>query len=337
MDLRRTQLTVLSNALYETDSTPVTVSHPSDEVGDLLEFDLGPGDASEVRVLADAEDYADARTAVQQAHGDPAAEELPEWRAYVNAFVAGGLLEPSNAAELEAFLDRHGSPDLSAGHKPVVAGFDTNLVPWQLADRLGLSPGQDGTVNGYALATGVRDELDWNYKRDDTRALEAAFGDEFDALWNQPAGANRQGRLGEIHYRQLRDHRYADEVPSDTGDEAIVSAYDEYQTDGRKDVLLFSNDRDFVELAKSHRILAQRVEFPDALPESMTASWSAIQDTLYVLTVLFGVLTLPKVTLYGVWKGKGGQAWHDERLRVDCRSPAVEPLLERDLEILDAR
>ena len=66
----------------------------------------------------------------------------------------------------------------------------------------------------------------------------------------------------------------------------------------------------------------------------MEASWRAIQDTLYILAVLFGVLELPKVTLYGVWKGEGGQAWQDELIEIDCRSPKVEPLLERDLTIL---
>jgi len=32
----------------------------------------------------------------------------------------------------------------------------------------------------------------------------------------------------------------------------------------------------------------------------MTGSWATIQDTLYTLTVLFGILELPKTTLYGV-------------------------------------
>lgn len=99
---------------------------------------------------------------------------------------------------------------------------------------------------------------------------------------------------------------------------------------------LFSNDRDFIERAKSHRILAQRVEFPDGIPRSVERPWTAIQDTLYVLTVLFGVLELPKVTLYGVWKGKEGLAWQGERLKIDCRSPKIEPLVKRDLDILNA-
>lgn len=37
----------------------------------------------------------------------------------------------------------------------------------------------------------------------------------------------------------------------------------------------------------------------------------------YVLSVLFGILTLPKMTLYGVWKRKAGMDWHDEMLKLD--------------------
>lgn len=336
MQLARHHLTVLLNALYETDTTRVTVSHPSDAVGDLLEIELGAPAESTVTVLKDERAYADARDTVRREHGTPAVDELPRRGSYLNAFLAGGLLDPPNQSDIDEFLERHGTPDLSAGHRPVVAGFDTNLLPWRIADVLGLEPGQTDVVNGFALATGVRDELDWDYKRSDTQPLEDAFGPEFERVWNQPAGANREGRLGENYYRQLRDHRYAEELVSETGDDAIVDAYDTFQRDGRKDVMVFSNDRDFVERARSHRVLGQRVEFPTTLPDTLTGSWTAIQDTLYVLTVLFGVLTLPKVTLYGVWKGKGGQDWHDEMLDIDCRSPTVEPPIERDRHIIQS-
>lgn len=54
-----------------------------------------------------------------------------------------------------------------------------------------------------------------------TRAIEEAFGPEFDQLWNEPAGARLAGRLGETYYRGPRDHRYADEIDTDRGDDAI--------------------------------------------------------------------------------------------------------------------
>jgi uncharacterized protein YukE len=114
-----------------------------------------------------------------------------------------------------------------------------------------------------------------------------------------------------------------------------VQGYDAYQEENRKDVLLVSNDRDLIERVRSHRVLAHRVEFPEELPRSVEVSWDAIQDALYTLAELFGVIRLPKVTLQSVWKGKGGQAWQDEQLLVEYRSHTVEPLLERDLRSIE--
>lgn len=49
-----------------------------------------------------------------------------------------------------------------------------------------------------------------------------------------------------------------------------------------------------------------------------------------------GVVTLPKVTVYGDWNGKDGRHWQHDQLDLDCRSPKVEPQLKRDVTILDA-
>jgi hypothetical protein len=336
MELARQHLTLLLNALYDADLREITVEHPSDTVGTLCTIDLDAPEQSTVQVSLDRDEYATAKAEVARDHGDDVADELPEPQAYCNAYLAGGLLEPPNSDAIEQFFERNGSPDLTAGHAPVFAGFDTNLLAWRIADVLGLRAGHEATVNGFALATGVLDELDWEDKRSDTRALESAFGQSFAQLLNQPAGANREGRLGETYYRQLRDSRYADEITSETGDGAIIEAYETYKDESRKDVILFSNDRDFVEGARAHRIPAQRVELPTAVPRTLTGSWRQIATTLYVLTVLFGVLELPKVTLFGVWKGKSGLAWQRERLDVAPRSPKIEPTLERDGAILDA-
>lgn len=336
MLLSRPHLTVLLNALYDSGTTRITVRHPSDLIGDFVTIELDAPESSQVRIECSPGDYADRRGDVDREYGGPASDELPSVQSYVNAFLAGGLIDPANGESIATFLQQNGSPDLTAGHRPVLAGFDTNLLPWRIADVLNLEPGNDGIVNGFALATGVRDELDWDYKRSNTAQLEAAFGTEFAELWNQPAGSNREGRLGELNYRQLRDHRYSEEVVSEKGDEEIITGYDSFQREGRKDVLLFSNDRDFVERARSHRVLAQWVELPQALPRRLDGSWLEIQNTLYMLTVLFGVVQLPKVTLYGVWRGKDGGDWHDERVKVDCRSPLIEPKLERDLAIIEA-
>jgi hypothetical protein len=66
----------------------------------------------------------------------------------------------------------------------------------------------------------------------------------------------------------------------------------------------------------------------------VTASWWSIEKALYYLAVIFGVLRLPKVTLYGVWNGKTGKHWQNEQLDVIPRSPEIEYVLDRDLSIV---
>jgi len=341
MELTREQLTILLNALYEDDIRRLTVSHPSDAVGELVEFELGDPFESEVMVHTDRDEYIDRLQEVDRQYGSPAVGDLPNPSSYLNAFFAGDLLPADNDDEIIEFLEHYGSPDLNAGHRPVFAGFDTNLLPWRIASVFGLRQsgywGRQPVVNGFVLATGVRDELDWDHKhnKSDIRQLEEAFGDSFSRLFNQPAGSNREGRLGEIHYRQLRDHQYADEIETSQGDDEIIAGYDDYQAEGQKDVLLFSNDRNFVERAQNHRILAQHVELPREIPRKIEASWEQIRDILFMLTILFGVLEIPKTTLYGVWAGKGGQQWRNETIDVECRSPKLAPKLERDKRIVD--
>lgn len=51
----------------------------------------------------------------------------------------------------------------------------------------------------------------------------------------------------------------------------------------------------------------------------MTTSWDVVADTLYYLSLLFGVLVLPKATLYGVWEDKHDHNWQIDEIDVDCR------------------
>jgi hypothetical protein len=130
-------------------------------------------------------------------------------------------------------------------------------------------------------------------------------------------------------------NRAVDIVPSETGDADIVEAYERYDKGNRKRVLLLSNDYGFVELAQERDLWAHHVAFPVDLPRTATASWDAIATTLYLAACLFGVLVLPKVTIYGVWRGKSGLEWQRELLDVEVRSPVIEPRIERDRRLVD--
>jgi hypothetical protein len=90
-----------------------------------------------------------------------------------------------------------------------------------------------------------------------------------------------------------------------------------------------SNDRGFVNRATDAGVPAVRVECPVGTPRAVTATWDEIRDTLCVLAVVFGVLKLPKLTLYAVWEHKTGRHWRAQEVDAVAR-------LERDQSVLDA-
>jgi hypothetical protein len=335
MLLARQHITHLLNALYTEGCTSVSVAHPCDDIGELLTVDISDPVETTVRFTQGALTYQDIRETIHTSYGEQAYNDLPDKQTYIRALVASGLVDIENDDDVATFFRQRGYPDLDAGHQPVALGIDTNLFAWRLPDVLELDPERYSDdagrrpINGFALATGVYEELDWHYNHYETRALEDAFGVEFARLDEQPAGANREGILGRFEYRRLRDHRYADTIESDTGDEAIVDAYAQYDSESRKRVILLSNDQGFIERAREAGVLAKAVRFPVDTPREVTVTWDELQDTLYTLSVLFGVLRLPKVTLYGVWNGKSGADWQHRRLDIDCRSEHVAAKLRR--------
>ena len=338
MRVQRTQLGILLNRLFDRGDDRFTISHPSASVDELCTIELGDPDECTIRFTKRRDAYASARDEIRRTFPESVASDLPAPDVYVKAAMAAGIVDVENLEEVQAFLDRYGDPDLMAGHPPVFAGFDTNVLPWRIDRLLGLRDPDEGVgyVNGFVLATGVRDELDWDVKCSDTDPYVDAFGPAFEEYWNQPVGSARISRLGLHGYRTVRDIQQADEIECDRGDQAIVEAYDAWKSESRGEVLLFSNDRTFVERAHGHTILAQHVEIPRDLPRRTTATWREIQTFLYVLTILFGVLELPGVTVHGVWRGKEGIDWQRERVKFDCRSTTLEPQLAGDLRIVEA-
>lgn len=347
MLIAQDHLLTLVNALYDAGTTTITVAHPCEEIGELLRIELEDGGSATVRFTQGANTYRENRETVEATYGETAFKDLPDASSYVRGVVAGGLVPPENKAEIDAFVTRYGYPDLQAGHNPVMIGLDANLMGFRMPDVLDIDPRtgkQDAAgrraTTGFALSKGVKKELDWHYKHHNTTDVTAAFGDEFEQLKDQPAGANREGFLGLYAFRRYASRRTADLVPGETrevetGDHAIIDAYRKYNEGNRKRVLLFSNDYEFVENAQDVGIWAHHVSFPVDMPRQTTVSWRTLTAALYILTVQFGVLKLPKATLYGVWNGKTGKHWQDEQLRVDCRSPVLEPKLRRAVSIVE--
>ncbi|MDS0284464.1 hypothetical protein [Haloarcula onubensis] len=346
MQLAHEDLMLLLNGLYELGEESFSVVHPAEEIGELLRIDLGDATESTVSITTGAVTYEDALDEIERTYGRTVRRELPNEAAYVKAVTASRLVDIQNREEVNKVISRYGYQDLQEGHPPRYAGFDTNLLPWRMHEVLGIDPERHTTsggrapVNGYALLEGVDTELSISYRYGKNAmpatALADAFGPEYERLAGQPTEDNRETRLGLREYRRLRETRPHDIVSTGTGDTDIIDGCAEYYADKPTGVILFSNDYGFVDEARSRKVPAVHVDFSIDFPRRVTGKWDQIATLLYGLAVIFGVLILPRATLYGVWEGKSERNWKREEIDIDTRSEKLATILERDKPIVEA-
>jgi len=346
MELTRDQLLLLLNGLYELDHQSLVVEHPADEIGELLRIDLADATESTVTMTTGAVSYDSALDEIERAYGPQVRAELPNSAAYVKAVVASGLADIRNRDEVATTITRYGYQDLQAGHPPRYAGIDTNLLPWRMHDVLGIDPALyaddkgRAPVNGYTLPAGVDDELSISYRYGENAMpasrLADVFGSEYARLAGQPTEDNRETRLGLREFRRLRETRPHDIVASDTGDTAIIDGCLDYYADEPTGVILFSNDSGFIDEARAQKIPAVHIDFDIDIPRELTGTWDQIATLLYELAIIFGVLILPKATLYGAWEDKDPQNWKREEIDIDPRSEKLAAILQRDKPIVEA-
>lgn len=324
-------LTAVLNAIAATE-TQITVRHLCDTISDLYTFEVGDPYDSTIRFEKSATEYAAARSQIM---GDQAQAEVPEQDTYVRSFTTS-VLDFANQNELEDFISRYTSRELSEGHRPVYGVLDTNLICWQLGDSLGIEPWNDG-LNGSLLVTGIRDELHHydgdNEKIQNTAELEEELHPRFNRIFNQFKGQRREQRLGLEHYQYLDNQIYSREITSNRGDTNILAECERFQHSSGYDLLFFSNDDTAVEMGHEKNIKGCTVEFPSSLGYKTSVSWGEFELLLYVHAMLFGIIRLPKVDLYGVRTGRRGDT--SRQLLVDCRSRKVRRQIERDLEVLE--
>lgn len=321
---------VVLNAIASSEDE-IWVEHLSDTIGRLYTFKVGGPHDSTIRFDQSADQYAEARSEIidQQAQA-----EVPDRNSYVRSFTTS-VLDFTNQSDIDDFVERFANRDPSAGHRDVYGLIDSNLIRWQLGDSLGIEPNGDG-LHGSLLVTGVRDELQeygGEEKIQSISVLKEELHSKYGRLFNQFKGQRREQRLGLEYYQYLDKQVYSVEITSDPSDENILAASETFQQESGYDLLFFSNDANAVEMAREKNILAHRVDFPSFLGRQVTVSWSDFALLLYVHAMLFGIIRLPKVDLYGVWTGsRGDTAGH---FLVDFRSDLIRHRVERDLSTLE--
>jgi hypothetical protein len=332
------QLALLFNALYSTGNKIISVDHKSSILSTLYKIELDQGTPASIRFTNDVSQYQEEKSEVGRRHGEQAESEIPNHRAFIGAFTSS-VLEFDNQDEISELIDPYRNRRLEHGNPESLAVFDTNLIQYWPAHQLGVAPEQKQGLNGYAVVTGVRDELmdyDGDEKINNTRQLQDAFGKEYGELRNQLKKTPRQLRLGRQYFSRLQRELYTEKIHSDMEDNNITAACEKIYQNGGFDLLLFSNDSGFISIARDRGLPSVLVDFPQTLPRKKDVTWEEASTALYLHAVQFGLLELPKIDLYGVWKRKRPQEWDAEKVAVRCRSPVVAKQLNRYQNILES-
>ncbi|WP_267642053.1 hypothetical protein [Haloarchaeobius amylolyticus] len=335
--ITREQLPLLFNALYSTGNPIISVDHKSSILSTLYKIELDRGTPASIRFTNGVSQYQKERSEVGRRHGEQAESEIPDHRAFIGAFTSS-VLEFENQDEISDFIDPYRNRRLEHGNTESLAVFDTNLIQYWPARQLGVAPEQERGLNGYAVVTGVRDELmnyDGDEKINNTRQLEDAFGQEYRELRNQLKKTPRQLRLGRQYFSRLQRELYTEKIQSGMEDNNITVACEGVHQTGGFDLLLFSNDSGFISTARDRGLPSVLVDFPQKLPRKKGVTWEDASTALYLHAVQFGILELPKIDLYGVWPRKRPEDWDAEKIAVRCRSPVVAKQLNRYQNILD--
>lgn len=334
MRITRELLIILLNNFYLAGKRRLKVSFPP--LGQLYSINLG----EKATLKTQKEDryyktYSDKELKYEQ----EVVNEIPDHLDYRMLFQTSGILKPENYTELEEEVNRNSQRDLLKGQKPLFLGFDTNALRHRFPVLLQKILPQDARC-GYVLHQGVFDELhpkmDKKLSKKMIEILKQRLGREYGKFFNQPPLEARKHKLGLVEYRKVKTLQYAEEISGKRGDLKIVKDYSEFGRKRNLDVFLFSEDNNFVEMARDNRLSAFHIIQKKELPETLKATWEELVELVYTTAIIYGWVKMGSATLYGVWLGKNQEDWNCEALKVMFEDEKLEEMVTKDVRITES-
>ena len=261
--------------------------------------------------------------------------EFPPYQALAGALCMSGVLAVCPAWEQIVAKCREESESPFGGGQPWFVGFDTSALRLRAMSSLMAHEAETGLYN-FAVAPMTREELSFEgkYGKDDLDYVLAndALGPDrrlLEELWNQYRLEDRLRRIGHLEITKMEATGRCAEVKASgsakRGDDAIIEEYRKFARERK--LLLLSADRGFVDRLSGQRgIAAVKLERPR--PREVEADWLRVSDLLYVLSIVYGVVTVSSrdgrsCHVFGVWRGKEPEDWHAERVALCDPSTAL--------------
>lgn len=320
MLLQRSELTALLNYLYE--KNPY-FEIKTKVVGSILAVDL---EDDTVRIYLDEREFDDRAFKYENL--------LPDASNYKTALLSAGILKPRNLDETFNEIVKEFKKSMYDRPRPLYISFDTNAFINRTSYHFQTFAERNKSVLGaFIVAEGVKLELfsekTGKYSEFELREL-ITRDKKFKEFINQSKVIDRILKIGRAEFNRFRRSVRFEEIPSERGDNEIVRALREFSKMRDCDVWLITFDKTMYEISAGHGIKPLLLEVPSIKKEKIRTEWENVRDLIYTAAVIFGVITISGIDIFGIWRGKNPIDWDNECVKVSVK----DEKLERDLKIL---
>ncbi len=133
---------------------------------------------------------------------------------------------------------------------------------------------------------------------------------------NQINLSSRRVKIGSLELKNMLKSPFSFRIESEIGDENIIDSLKRYRKEKDCDILAFSEDDNFVEMAKEEGIISQLIIHKRKLEHSFECSWQELADLIYICSIVFGAIKMDNKTIFGIWTGKKGDNWNNKEIEI---------------------
>jgi hypothetical protein len=336
--LRKEELTILFNGLAGLNRTEnLGISAPL--LGDTRLF-YAHLQGQQVRItdFCDSASYEANYSRVVEQLTSESQREIPLYDHMRGALYQAGIRTYEGMDRLEEVLRSLRDQDVVRGGDVYYVALDTNMLRDRFfsvyLSRIPPHPNLD-----FVLCETVREEL----KNRHEKLTRVDFVDPYfknplvpmGCFINQNALHDRMRYIGFLEYNRMRSKTSCEELNGESwrsgmmNDQAILKAYSDFVDIGRK-VVFISRDQEAVRMmtGEENVIPVLLKQHPKA-PSEFQTTWAQFFDMIYLLSVLFGRLTLragPEdvASVAGVWRQKDVSQWEGDVIRLILSHPTGE-------------
>jgi hypothetical protein len=270
-------------------------------------------------------------------------DEVPDFNDLVTCFYSSALILSPDHQDIVNVIKEGINRELLMGKRPVFIGYDTNSPRHRMnrvVERIISSIDRQGHQKiGYCMSDVIKKELQyqWDKKYGDLEQLRMLWDNTFSrSFLNQPPLDARMAMIGAVEYMHVIANPNCEEVYSQgRGDTAIIESYSKYEKFHAVDMLLLSGDNNFTTMAHQDRIDALYLRPARHLPDEIETDWIQLIELLYCTAVIFGVISVDDVHIFGIWSGKNGVDWNRYNLKIDPGYGNYSQKMLDDVRILE--